>query len=85
NNHAPANVLPVSPEFSDAGNSRSLQQASHQGWPSVDVLPNVAVQTLDPASASSGDFFCMLTQANSSGKDAGMLGDTKRTPENLSA
>ncbi|XP_059318131.1 transcriptional corepressor LEUNIG_HOMOLOG-like isoform X1 [Lycium ferocissimum] len=85
NNHVPANVLPASPEFSDAGNSRSLQQASHQGWPSVDVLPNVAVQTLDPAPASSGDFFCVLTQANLSGKDAGMLSDTRRTPENLPA
>ncbi|KAJ8544977.1 hypothetical protein K7X08_017560 [Anisodus acutangulus] len=95
------------------GNSRSLPQALHQGWPSVgvgsipsvishhvvrptvivptqkeqflrstslpqqDVLPNVAVQTLDmlqfPAAASSGDFFPMLTQADSRGKDAGFL------------
>ncbi|XP_060192212.1 uncharacterized protein LOC132621804 [Lycium barbarum] len=72
---------------SNFGNNRSLQQASHQGWPSVD---NVAVQTLDmlklPAPASSGDFFSMLTQADSSGKDAGMLGDrNQRTSENLPA
>ncbi|XP_070051671.1 transcriptional corepressor LEUNIG-like [Nicotiana tomentosiformis] len=81
------------------GNNRSLQQASHQGWPLVvsvlnfcinrnDVLPEVAVQTLDelnfPAPASSGDFNCMLIQAGSSGKDSGMLGDkNKRTLENL--
>ncbi|XP_070051666.1 transcriptional corepressor LEUNIG_HOMOLOG-like isoform X5 [Nicotiana tomentosiformis] len=70
------------------GNNRSLQQASHQGWPLVDVLPEVAVQTLDelnfPAPASSGDFNCMLIQAGSSRKDAGMLGDkNKRTLENL--
>ncbi|KAK4352908.1 hypothetical protein RND71_028426 [Anisodus tanguticus] len=47
-----------------------------------------AVQTLDklklPAPASSGDFFHMLTRADSSGKDAGMLDDTnQRTSENL--
>ncbi|KAJ8549550.1 hypothetical protein K7X08_033257 [Anisodus acutangulus] len=71
------------PEPSYAGNNKSLQQASHQGWPSVDILPDVAVQTLDAARASSGDFFCMFTQAGSSGN---MLGDTnQRTPENLPA
>ncbi|XP_070051648.1 transcriptional corepressor LEUNIG_HOMOLOG isoform X2 [Nicotiana tabacum] len=80
--------LPPWPEHSDAGSNRSLQQASHQGWPLVDVLPEVAVQTLDelnfPAPASSGDFNRMLIQAGSSGKDAGMLGDkNKRTLENL--
>ncbi|KAK4373053.1 hypothetical protein RND71_008437 [Anisodus tanguticus] len=122
NIHAPASALPASPKFSDAGNNRSFQQASHQGCPSVgvgsiplvisdqvvhpsvivptkkvqflrttsfpqqDVLPNVAVQTLDPAPASSVDFFCKLTQADSSGKYAGMLGDTnRRMPENLPA
>ncbi|KAJ8545510.1 hypothetical protein K7X08_018093 [Anisodus acutangulus] len=75
--------LPPWPEPSDAGNNRSLQQASHQGWTSVDNV----VQTLDmlklPPPASSGDFFHMLTQADSSGN---MLGDTnQRTPENLPA
>ncbi|KAJ8561055.1 hypothetical protein K7X08_027245 [Anisodus acutangulus] len=52
-------------------NNRSLQQ----GWPSVD---NVAVQTLDmlnlPAAASSGDFFHMRTQADSSGNKATVAG-----------
>ncbi|XP_019232481.1 PREDICTED: uncharacterized protein LOC109213178 isoform X2 [Nicotiana attenuata] len=81
--------LPPWPEHSDAGNNRSLQQASHQGCPLVGVLPEVAVQALDelnfPAPASSGDFNCMLIQAGSSGKDAGMLGDkNERTLENLS-
>ncbi|KAK4354035.1 hypothetical protein RND71_026229 [Anisodus tanguticus] len=126
NIHAPANALPFSPELSDAGNDRSLQQASHQGWPYVgvgstspvighqvvhpsvivpnqkelflrtasfpqqDVLPNVAVQTLDklklPSHACSGDFFRMLTQVDLSGKDARMLDDTnQRTLENLQA
>ncbi|KAH0772343.1 hypothetical protein KY290_016324 [Solanum tuberosum] len=37
NLHAATNALPDLPELSDAGNNRSLQQASHQGWPSVDV------------------------------------------------
>ncbi|XP_047262877.1 uncharacterized protein LOC107859368 isoform X2 [Capsicum annuum] len=88
--HAAANHLPALPELSDAGNNRYLQQASHQGWPSVDVLPNVAVQTLDElgfsASASSSDFFRMLTEADSSVKDAGMLGDAnKGALENLPA
>ncbi|KAF3635679.1 putative protein SMG7L-like [Capsicum annuum] len=74
----------------ESGNNRYLQQASHQGWPSVDVLPNVAVQTLDElgfsASASSSDFFRMLTEADSSVKDAGMLGDAnKGALENLPA
>nr|XP_016508269.1 PREDICTED: transcriptional corepressor LEUNIG_HOMOLOG-like isoform X1 [Nicotiana tabacum] len=80
--------LPPWPEHSDAGNNRSLQQASHQGCPLVDVLPEVAVQTLDelnfPAPSSSGDFNRMLIQAGSSGKHAGILGDkNKRTLENL--
>ncbi|XP_060192874.1 transcriptional corepressor LEUNIG_HOMOLOG-like [Lycium barbarum] len=35
NIHAPANALPASQELFDAGNNRSLQQASHQGWPYV--------------------------------------------------
>ncbi|XP_049358081.1 uncharacterized protein LOC125822692 [Solanum verrucosum] len=126
NLHAATNALPDLPELSDAGNNKSLQQASHQGWPSVDVgsvppvishqavrpsvivptrkeqfprstsfaqqnvLPSVAVQTWDklrlPAPASSGDLFCMLTLADSSVKDAGMLGETNlRIPENLPA
>ncbi|XP_006362509.1 transcriptional corepressor LEUNIG_HOMOLOG-like isoform X1 [Solanum tuberosum] len=33
--HAPANALPSSLELYDSGNNISLQQASHQGWPSV--------------------------------------------------
>ncbi|CAN4076217.1 unnamed protein product [Withania somnifera] len=33
--HAPANALPASLEFLESGNDGSLQQASHQGWPSV--------------------------------------------------
>ncbi|KAL3345285.1 hypothetical protein AABB24_024310 [Solanum stoloniferum] len=126
NLYAATNALPDLPELSDAGNNRSLQQASHQGWPSVDVgsvppvishqavrpsvivptrkeqfprstsfaqqnvLPSVAVQTWDklrlPAPASSGDLFRMLTLADSSVKDAGMLGETNlRIPENLPA
>ncbi|XP_075090995.1 transcriptional corepressor LEUNIG isoform X2 [Nicotiana tabacum] len=88
NIRAPANALPHLPEPSDAGNNRFLQQSSHQGWPLVDALPEVAVQTFDkinfPAPASSGDFNRVLIQAGSSGKDAGMLGDkNKRTPKNL--
>ncbi|XP_055804289.1 uncharacterized protein LOC129873258 isoform X2 [Solanum dulcamara] len=118
NLHAATNALPDLPELSDAGNTRSLQQASHQGWPSVgissifpgishqvvrpsimvptqkeqfprtasfpqqNVLPNVAVPTWDklilPAPANSGDFLRMLTLADSSVKDAGMLGETNQ-------
>lgn len=33
--HTPANALPASLELSDSGNNRSLQQASHHGWPSM--------------------------------------------------
>ncbi|CAN4084085.1 unnamed protein product [Withania somnifera] len=44
NIHVDANALLALPELSDAGNNRSLPQASHQGWPS-DVHANVIVPT----------------------------------------
>ncbi|CAN4078916.1 unnamed protein product [Withania somnifera] len=112
NIHVAANALPALPELSDAGNNRSLPQASHQGCPSVvhpnviaptqkeqflrttsfpqqDVLPNVAVQTLDKlkvhATANFGDFFS-ISPADSSVRDAGMLDDrNQKIPENLPA
>lgn len=36
--HAPTNALPASVELYDSGNNVSIQQASHQGWPSVEDL-----------------------------------------------
>ncbi|KAJ8564507.1 hypothetical protein K7X08_000967 [Anisodus acutangulus] len=74
NIHAPASALPASPKFSDAGNNRSLQQASHEGCPSVGVgsIPLViSDQVVHPS---------VIVPTKK------MLGDTnRRMPENLPA
>ncbi|KAK6797488.1 hypothetical protein RDI58_005190 [Solanum bulbocastanum] len=52
NLYAATNASPDLPELSDAGNDRSLQQASHQGWPSVDigsVPPIISHQAVRPS------------------------------------
>ncbi|MCD7471468.1 hypothetical protein HAX54_011922 [Datura stramonium] len=46
NIYAAVNALPTLPELSDAGNNRSLQQASHQGWPSA-MLGETNQRTLE--------------------------------------